>query len=71
MEWRWISNQYREEITRLVLSTSLKEYWKDGEIKSLEEVLREYQDATPHKRDQMWFFYVDLRKDFDEMERSE
>ena len=71
MEWRGVSNQYHEEIRRLVLSVAMKQYWKDGEIKSLEEILKEYQDASPKKRDQMWFLYIGLRKGFDEIERSE
>jgi hypothetical protein len=70
MEWRGISNQYNGEIRRLVLSVAMKQYWKDGETKSLEEILKEYQDGSPQKRDQMWFLYIDLRKHFDEIERS-
>jgi len=70
MEWRGISNQYEGEIKRFVLSVTIKRYWKDGRLKSLEEILEEYRLARRKKRDQMWFLYIDLRRDFDEIERD-
>ena len=48
----------------------MKQYWKNGELKSTEVILEEYRNAGRKKRDQMWFVYIDLRKDFDEIERS-
>jgi hypothetical protein len=47
-----------------------KRYWKDGGLKNLEEILEEYRQARRKKRDQMWFLYIDLRKDFDDIERD-
>jgi len=49
----------------------MKQYWIDGATKNLEEILEEYRKARRGKRDQMWFLYIDLRKDFDEIDRSE
>jgi hypothetical protein len=49
---------------------AIKRYRKDGGLKSLDEILEEYRQARRKKRDQMWFLYIDLRKDFDEIERS-
>jgi len=49
---------------------AMKRYWKDGGLKSLDEILEEYRQARRKKRDQMWFLYIDLRRDFDEIERS-
>jgi hypothetical protein len=34
------------------------------------QILEEYRQARRKKRDQMWFLYIDLRKEFDEIERS-
>ena len=48
----------------------MKRYWKDGGLKSLYEILEEYRQARRKKRDQMWFLYIDLRKDFDDIERD-
>jgi len=50
---------------------AMKQYWIDGATKNLEEILEEYRKARRGKRDQMWFLYIDLRKDFDEIDRSE
>ena len=47
----------------------MEKYWTDGELKSAEEILKEYRNASRKRRDQMWFMFIDLRKDFDEIER--
>ncbi len=49
---------------------AVKRYWGDGGSKSLDEMLEEYRQARRKKRDQMWFLYIDLRKDFDDLERD-
>jgi len=49
---------------------AVKRYWRDGGSKSLDEILEEYRQARRKKRDQMWFLYIDLRKDFDDIERD-
>jgi hypothetical protein len=47
----------------------MAKYWTDGELKSAEEILKEYRNASRKRRDQMWFMFINLRKDFDEIER--
>jgi hypothetical protein len=47
----------------------MAKYWTDGELKCAEEILKEYRNASRKRRDQMWFMFIDLRKDFDEIER--
>jgi hypothetical protein len=49
---------------------AIKRYRKDGGLKSLDEILEEYRQARRKKRDQMWFLYIDLRKEFDDIERD-
>ena len=49
---------------------AVKRYWRDGGSKSLDEILDEYRQARRKKRDQMWFLYIDLRRDFDGIERD-
>ena len=68
--WK-ICDQVEVEISAYTSSLVIKQYWIDGATKNLEEILEEYRQARRKKRDQMWFLYIDLRKDFDEIERSE
>ena len=68
--WK-ICDQYRVEISTYTSSLVMKQYWIDGAMESFEELLEEYRGARRKKRDQMWFLYIDLRKDFDEIEHSE
>ena len=49
----------------------MKKYWKDGVMKSFEELLIEYRHAPRKKRDQMWLMFIGLRNEFDEIERGE
>lgn len=49
----------------------MKKYWKDGVMKSFEELLIEYRHAPRKKRDQMWLMFIGPRNDFDEIERDE
>ncbi len=67
--WK-ICDQYQVEISAYTSGLVIKQYWIDGATKILEEILEEYRQARRKKRDQMWFLYIDLRKDFDEIERS-
>jgi len=68
--WK-ICDQVEVEISAYTSSLVIKQYWIDGATKNLEEILEEYRQARRKKRDQMWFLYIDLRKDFDEIEHSE
>ena len=49
----------------------MKKYWKNGVMKSFEELLIEYRHAPRKKRDQMWVMFIGLRNEFDEIERDE
>ena len=62
---------YHIEMSAHTSGLAMRQYWIDGAMKSLDEILEEYRQARRNKRDQMWFLYIDLRKDFDEIERSE
>ena len=71
IEYLEIYNPQGEEKKQFSPHLPMKRYWKDGGSKSLDEILEEYRQARRKKRDQMWFLYIDLRRDFDEIERSE
>ena len=67
--WK-IYGQVEVEISRFIPGLVVKQYWIDGTMKNLEEILEEYRKARRRKRDQMWFLYIDLREDFDDIERD-
>lgn len=67
--WK-ICEQYQAEIKLYTSGLTMKQYWIDGAMKNLEEILEEYREARRNNRDQMWFLYIDLREDFDEIEHS-
>ncbi len=70
MQLRKICDHYWVEISAYTSGLVMKQYWIDGAMKNLEEILEEYREARRSKRDQMWFLYVGLRSDFDEIERD-